>query len=273
MNIEIILTVLLLLCLGTISGFLAGLLGIGGGGILVPALYYILKYYNYSENAMHIAAGTSLVTIIFTGFSSGFAHFKHGLVEFKILKNYMPGILLGVVIGTYIAGSCPTFILKLVFASSQLLFGSYLILNINKKAIFNSLPQQPWLTCFSTFTTSLATVMGVGGGVQNVIFMTICNVKISNAIATAAVICPFIALAGCVGFMIIGLSDHNLPPFSIGYVNFSMFICIITTSVITAPIGAKFGHSLPVNTLKKYFSIMTLCIAFKMFAEVIWSSA
>ncbi|MGH1399447.1 MAG: sulfite exporter TauE/SafE family protein [Alphaproteobacteria bacterium] len=266
--IEYLPAIALLLTLGCLGGFLAGLLGIGGGAVLVPGLYYLLKHFGYSEIAMHVAVGTSLATIIFTGISSALAHHKKGAVDIPMLKNFLPGVLIGVGIGTYLADILPTQGLKIIFAGSQLAFGSYMILRTNKTNLVDRLPRQPFLSIFAAANAGLATLMGVGGGVQNVTFMTICNVPIHRAIATAAAIGPFIAAIGTVGFIWIGLNNTNLPPYSIGYINLAAFLTIITTSIVFAPLGAKAAHALPVPTLKKAFAIFMLLIAAKMLLEI-----
>jgi len=267
---ELILAALLLSALGIIAGFSAGLLGIGGGAILVPGLYYLLKYFDYGDVAMHVAVGTSLATIIFTGISSALAHHKKGAVDIPMLKAFIPGVIIGVLGGTYLADLLPTEGMKIVFAGSQLAFGSYMILRTNKSNIFSRLPKQPFLSVFAALNAGLATMMGVGGGVQNVTFMSICNVPIHKAIATAAAIGPFIAAIGTAGFITIGLSaGADLPPYSLGYINIAAFACIILTSVAFAPIGAKTAHALPVPKLKRYFAIFMLIIAAKMLLEVI----
>jgi uncharacterized membrane protein YfcA len=265
---ELILAALLLLILGCFAGFSAGLLGIGGGAILVPGIYYILKHFGYADVAMHVAVGTSLATIIFTGISSAIAHHKKGAVDIPMLKTFLPGVLIGVIVGTWLADILPTEGLKIIFAGSQLAFGSYMILRTNKTNIFESLPKQPFLSVFAALNAGLATLMGVGGGVQNVTFMTICNVPIHRAIATAAAIGPFIALIGTAGFIYIGMSNPDLPPYSFGYLNLAAFASIIIASVSFAPLGAKTAHALPVPKLKKYFAIFMLIIAAKMLLEI-----
>ncbi|MFK7839265.1 MAG: sulfite exporter TauE/SafE family protein [Bdellovibrionales bacterium] len=258
----------LLSLLGIFAGFSAGLLGIGGGAVLVPGIYYILKHFGFSDVAMHVAVGTSLLTIVFTGTSSALAHHKKGAVDVSILKQFLPGVVIGVLIGTYLSDLLPTEGLKIIFAGSQLAFGTYMILRTNKTNLVDALPKQPYLTIFASLNAGLATMMGVGGGVQNVTFMTICNVTIHKAIATAAAIGPFIAAIGAAGFITIGLDNANLPPYSLGYINFAAFACIILTSVACAPLGAKLAHNLPVPTLKKYFAIFMLVIAAKMLLEI-----
>ena len=265
---ELIIAASLLAFLGIFAGFSAGLLGIGGGAILVPGLYYILQHFGYSDVAMHVAVGTSLATIIFTGTSSAFAHHKKGAVDIPMLKQFLPGVVIGVMLGTYLSDLLPTEGLKIIFAGSQLAFGTYMILRTNKTNLVDSLPRQPFLSVFAALNAGLATMMGVGGGVQNVTFMTICNVAIHKAIATASAIGPFIAIIGAAGFVTIGLDAEGLPPYSFGYINLAAFASIIVTSVAFAPLGAKAAHALPVPALKKAFAIFMLLIAAKMLLEI-----
>lgn len=267
MSLELIVAAGLLLVLGAAGGFLAGLLGIGGGAVFVPGLYYILRYFEYSEHAMHIAVGTSLLTIVVTGISSARAHHRRDAVDMGLLKQFLPGVFLGVILGTFLADIFSTVVLKFIFAASQIAFGIYMLWP-SKGPIFQSLPKQPWFSVIASANSCLATLMGVGGGVQNVTFMTICNVVIHRAIATAAAIGPFIAVIGAAGFLYIGLDVDGLPPLSLGYLNFAAFGIIILTSAVFAPVGVGVAHNLPVKTLKRYFGIFMMLVSTKMLLEI-----
>src|SRR5690606_37252728 len=150
--------------------------------VLVPGLYYLLKHFGYADIAMHVAVGTSLLTIIFTGTSSAYAHYKRGAVDMTLLKNFLPGVLIGVGLGTLMSDIFSTTILKMIFATSQTCFGSHMILRTHKTNLCQAMPRQPWFTFISAINACLSTLMGVGGRVQNVIFMSICNVGIHKAI-------------------------------------------------------------------------------------------
>lgn len=265
---DILTAILFLLALGACGGFLAGLLGVGGGAVFVPGIYYILTYFGYPDHAMHIAVGTSLLIIVLTGTSSAYAHYKRGAVDLNLVRSFLPGVLIGVGIGTFLSDIVSTQGLKVIFALSQIIFGSVMLLRVNKTQIFNAPPRQPFFSIISMANACLATMMGVGGGIQNVMFMTLCNVSIYKAIATAATIGPFIAIFGATGFLYIGLGQNNLPPYTIGFLNLAIFGAVILSSIIFAPIGAKMAHSLPVPKLKRYFSIFVLMIAMKMLMDV-----
>ena len=134
MILELLYAAALLVSLGAVAGFLAGLLGIGGGVILVPGLYYILYHLGYQVHAMHIAVGTSLLTILFTSTSSAYAHYKRGSLDLPLLKKFLPGVILGVLLGTVLADKSSATVLKIVFASSQVFFGGYMLLSKQKNA-------------------------------------------------------------------------------------------------------------------------------------------
>jgi uncharacterized membrane protein YfcA len=271
MPIELFYVVMVLLVLGAGGGFIAGLLGLGGGVVFVPGLYYILQYFGYDEHAMHVAVGTSLLVIVFTGMSSAFAHHKRGAVDVALLKRFLPGVVIGVGVGTLLAGIASTLTLKLVFACSQVLLALYMLLRVHKGSVFSSMPRQPLFGLVAAGNACLATMMGIGGGVLNVVFMTLCNVSIHRAIGTAAAIGPFIAIVGTAGFLLIGFGQDGLPPFSAGYLNMAAFGAIVPVSIVCAPLGAKLAHSLPVLQLKKCFSVFMLLLALKMLSEVFYS--
>ncbi len=257
-----------LLVLGAAAGLLAGLLGIGGGIILVPALYYGLNHLGYFEHAMHLAVGSSLCTIFFTTLSATRAHYKKKAIELSIVKRFIPCVLVGSVCGIYLAQYLNADHLKITFALVQLSFGSYLLLR-GHQALFVKLPKAPTFHIIGSANACLATLVGVGGGVQNILFMTLCNIPIHQAIANAAAISPILASISAIGFMYIGLEQQNLPPLSLGYVNLPIVGCLTITSILAAQKGAQLAHKLPVKTLKNIFSIFTLVVALKMLFDAL----
>ncbi len=259
----------LMMALGASAGFLAGLFGIGGGAVLVPGIYYLLVHFGYEAHAMHIAVGTSLSTIVFTGISSALAHHRRGALSLDLFRLLFPGVLIGVGLGTFIASIIEVNGLKIIFAGSQVFFGTYMLIRGNKAALFQSMPSRPIAFLIEMAIGCLASLKGVGGGVQNVLFMTLCNVPMTRAIATASALGVFIAGSGAMGYMLIGHQADHLPPYSFGYVNLIGFGLIVSMSVFFAPLGARVAHYLPVPTLKKYFSIFMLLIAVKMIVEVV----
>ncbi|MEC8009606.1 MAG: sulfite exporter TauE/SafE family protein [Pseudomonadota bacterium] len=256
--------------MGSIAGFLAGLLGIGGGAVLVPGLYYMYTHFGFSEAAMHTAVGTSLLTILLTGTASARSHHKLGAVDIPMLQKFIPGIVGGVIIGSILALYLSAGALKASFAVLQISFALYMLIRGNKISIYPTMPSQPWFSIIAAINAALAALMGVGGGVQNVIYMTICNVPLARAIGTASALGPVIAVLGAIGFMIIGQSSNATLPYSTGFVHWPAFFCIILTSVVTAPIGAKLTHQLPTKKLKSFFTAFIFIISIKMIYEVLF---
>lgn len=269
MSVELIYTAVALGGLGALAGFLAGLFGIGGGTVLVPGMYYIFSYFGFSDTAMHMAVGTSLSTIILTGLSSGRAHHKRGAVDFGLLKQVAVGALIGVAIGIVIARLVNVDGLKAVFAVSQITMGTYLLLTPNRSALVKELPNKYWTSFIAALSYVLSTLKGKGGGAQIVLFLTLCNVPMQRAVATASSIGVLTASMGTMGYILIGQNAlGETTPYSIGYVVLPAFACIACLSTLTAPLGAALAHKLPVKKLKQLFSIFVICIALKMFVEL-----
>jgi len=265
---ELIFAGIILCLLGGLAGFLAGLLGIGGGAVLVPGLYYIFSSFGYHDVAMHTAIGTSLLTIIFTGTASARSHHQQGAVDLMLVKQFTPGIILGVAVGTFFATLMTTQALKIVFASLQIAFGLYMLFRRSSLALFSNLPHQPWRGLIAGANAALAALMGVGGGVQNVLYMTICNIPLGRAIGTAAAIGPIIACFGAIGFAYIGFQTPNQLPMATGYIHWPSFLSIIITSVAFAPLGARLTHRLPTLKLKSIFTVFLFGVSLKMLYEV-----
>ena len=258
----------LLIILGLAAGFMAGLLGIGGGIILVPGIYFLFKTLGYSETVlMHLAVGTSLAIIIPTGFSSARAHFKRGAVIFDLVKHIGPGIVLGVVAGTIIANLLSGHELTLLFAIALVCFS--LLMQIPPKVREDSAHAigQARGTIGGFFVGALSSLMGIGGATLNVPFMTLNGIGIHNAVATASALGPFIALPGTIGFAVIGWDAAGLPPFSLGYINLLAFALIAPISFLAAPYGAAAAHKVSVAALRRIFSAFLILVALKMMWE------
>lgn len=263
-----------LLALAALAGFLAGLLGIGGGLVLVPGLYYIFNHLGYTaDNIMHLAVGTSLATIIATGLSSARAHHKKGGVRFDLVKKIGVGMVIGVAIGTYIASETSGMGLKIVFASALVFFALLMQINLQKFNLFQDIPKQPWPTFAGTIIGTICTLMGIGGAALNVPYMTLHNVPIHKAIGSSAALGLLIAIPGVIGFLFIGLIDQqgqgaDLPPFSIGYVNLLALAIVVPVTVLMAPVGVHVTHKFSVKTLRRVFSLFLVIIAIRMIFEV-----
>jgi uncharacterized membrane protein YfcA len=261
------LLILELALLGIGTGFLAGLLGIGGGMLMVPFITIIMAQRGVAPDlAVKMAIATSMATIIFTSISSVRAHHKRGAVRWDIVKRLAPGIVVGSIIGSL--G---------VFA---LLKGSYLAIFFGLFVSFSAtqmfLDKKPKPTRQMPGTAGqfaagggigfLSGLVGAGGGFISVPFMTWCNVAIHNAVATSAALGFPIAVANVLGYVISGQTVQNLPPASFGYIWLPALIVIAVCSFIVAPLGAKAAHNLPVSRLKRVFASILYVLA----AYMLW---
>ena len=256
------------LCLlGLATGFLAGLLGIGGGMIMVPFITAILSSRGVDVDlSIKMAIATSMGTIIFTSISSVRAHQKRGAIRWDLVKSLAPGIVLGAAIASVgvfsiLKGSALAlfFALFVSFSATQMFLDK-------KPAPSRAVPGPAGLIGAGSVIGFLSGLLGAGGGFISVPFMTWCNVAIHNAVATSAALGFPIALANAVGYVVGGSGLTDLPPYSIGYIWLPALLVIASCSVLTAPLGATAAHKLPVKKLKRLFaSILYLLAAYMLY--------
>lgn len=270
MNTEWLYLLILIFGLAGLAGFLAGLLGIGGGLVIVPGLYFVFTTLGYdAATNMHVAVGTSLAIIIGTGLSSARAHYKRGSVRLDLVKNIGGGMVIGVVIGTLIAYQVSGLWLQIFFAITLVILAVMMRLNPEKIKFYDEVPPQPVPAIAGSIIGVICTLMGIGGAALNVPYMTMNNVSIHRAIGTSSALGLLIAVPGAVGFAIIGLMGAgNLPPFSFGYINLAALAVIIPVTVLVAPLGVATAHKLSIQKLRGAFSIFMIIIALRMIYEV-----
>jgi uncharacterized membrane protein YfcA len=249
MSLEPLLIVELIL-LGLCTGFLAGLLGIGGGMIMVPFLTIILSGRGVAPDlAVKMAIATSMATIIFTSISSVRAHHKRGAVRWDLVKGLAPGIVLGGMVASMgVFALLKGAWLALFFAAFVSFSATQMFLD-KKPAPSRQVPGTAGLLGAGGVIGFLSGLVGAGGGFVSVPFMAWCNVAIHNAVATSSALGFPIALANVVGYVISGQGLQNLPEHSFGYLWLPALGVIAACSVFTAPIGAKAAHKLPVKQL------------------------
>ena len=265
MPIEPLLIVeLALLGLGT--GLLAGLLGIGGGMLMVPFITLILSGRGVAPDlSVKMAIATSMATILFTSISSVRAHHRRGAVRWDLVKGLAPGIVIGSMVGSLgvfaiLKGSW----LALFFAGFVSFSATQMFLD-KKPAPSRQMPGVPGQLAAGGFIGFLSGLVGAGGGFVSVPFMTWCNVAIHNAVATSAALGFPIALANVVGYIVSGQGVQNLPAYAFGYIWLPALGVIACGSVLTAPLGARLAHRLPVKQLKRVFaSILYLLAAYML---------
>ncbi len=247
------------------AGFMAGLFGIGGGLIIVPALAAIFSYLGFDNSViMHLAIGTSLATIIFTSLSSVWAHNKKGAVLWDIVARLAVGIMIGATAAGLIAHLIPTKGLQWFFAFFEFYVALQMTFNF-KPDPSRQLPGKGGMLGAGTIIGSLSSFVGIGGGTLTVPFLMWCNTSIHKAIATSAACGLPIAIAGTVGFIISGWGESALPTHTLGYIHLPSLLGIVATSILFAPLGAKLAHQLPVKPLKRAFAGLLFLLAFYMF--------
>jgi len=258
---------LLMLC-GSISGFLAGLLGIGGGMILVPFMILVFNHLGFSQDVIvHMAIATGMATILFTSSSAIWAHHRHNAIDWKLVYALGPGLVLGGVAGGgELFEALKTSWLSLLFAIFIVYSSVQMLINKKPKS-GRDLPGPIGLFLFGTLAGGLASIFGAGGAFITVPFMLWCNVKPHVAMASSSGLGFPIAAAATIGYMYGSWGDPNLPPGSLGFVYVPAVVCIAVVSIFTAPLGAKLARKLNVAQLKRVFGIMLFFLAAFMFNE------
>jgi uncharacterized membrane protein YfcA len=253
---------------GLVAGFVGGLFGVGGGVVVVPALYLLFSAFDVDEAVrMHLAVGTSLSTIIATSWRSLATHSKAGAVDFDVLKAWAPWISLGAIFGAALAGFMNTTVLIAVFGFGLLLVAAQMGLGDARWRIAEELPRGAARGAVATSIGLLSALMGIGGGAFGVTVMTLCGKPIHRAVATASGFGAAIALPATLGYVITGWGRAGLPLGSLGFVNVPGFLVLAALTAITAPIGARLAHRLDQNVLKRAFAIFLAITALNMLRE------
>jgi len=261
-----------LLLLGCFTGFLAGLLGIGGGMLMVPFMTLLLTLKGFpNAYIVKMAVATSLATICFTSVSSVRAHHGRGAVRWDIVKLLAPGIVIGALLGAQIAKALPSNVLALFFAAFVSFSATQMFLDKKPKPT-RQLPRSGGMLGAGGVIGTLAALVGAGGGFISVPFMTWCNVSIHHAVATSAALGFPIALAGTVGYIVAGWSLHDMPPGALGFIYLPALLVISLASVTTAPLGARSAHRLDVKQLKRVFAGLLYALAAYMLYKAVSSS-
>ena len=258
--------------LGAVVGFLAGLLGIGGGMTLVPFLTLIFTREGFPPGrVVHMAVATSMATIVFTAISSAREHHRHGAVLWTVVLGLAPGIIAGSLVGPQIVGRMPTAWLAAFFGLFVAFSATQMLLDRKPKPT-RELPGRAGLFGVGGAIGLVSSMVGAGGGFLSVPFMTWCNVKIHNAVATSAALGLPIAAAGTVGFVLAGLSLEGMPRYTLGYIYLPALAFVVVASMLVAPVGARTAHRWPVKKLKRAFALLLYWLAAYMLYKA-WSVA
>lgn len=247
---------------GAVSGFLAGLFGIGGGAILVPVFYQLFGLLHVDDAVrMHLSVGTSLAVIVPTSIRSFMAHRSRGAVDQQLLRSWIVPVPLGVLTASAIAASVSSAGLRAIFALIAILVGVRMLLNRQHWRLGSALPKNPAKAIVGWSIGLLSGLMGIGGGVLNNTFMTLYGRPVHQAVATSAGIGVLIAIPGLFGYVWAGWGAGGLPPFSTGYINWVAVALIIPVTLVIAPLGVRFAHALDKRQLEIGFGCFMLLVA------------
>ena len=276
---ELVELALLLVAVGALSGFLAGLFGIGGGAILVPVFYECFRLAGVPlEVRMPLCIGTSLAIIIPTSISSFRAHYLRGAVDMQILRQWALPVVIGVLAGSVTARYAPERLFKIVFVIVAYSAATRLLLGRDGWKIGEDFPKGPLMKLYGFFVGLVSTLMGVGGGLFLNLLMTFYGRPIHQAVATSSALAVLISIPGALGYVYAGWpAVARYPdvvalqlPFAIGYVSLIGAALVIPTSLLTAPLGVKAAHGMSKRTLEMAFGCYMLIVGSRFVISLIY---
>ena len=251
---------------GLFAGFLAGLLGMGGGIVIVPVLYHLFTLLGVpDESLMHLAVGTSLGTIIITSLRSMRAHDKAGALDRDLLKRWMWPVILGALAGTALAAQVSSRELRIIFASVALLLAANMLFGKESWRLGTQLPSNGIQRIVAGLIGGLSAMMGIGGGTFGVTFLTLYGRSPREAVATSAGLGVLIGIPGAIGFILAGQGAVGLPPLSLGYVSLVGLALIAPLTTLAAPFGARMAHTISHKALMRAFAFFLIVTSVQMF--------
>ena len=262
--------VLAMMATGMVSGVAAGLLGIGGGAVIVPALSTSMLIMGFdSDVVQHVAVGTSLAIIIPTGFVSARSHFKRGSLDVAVLKLWAPFIVVGTFVGGLMAGLFSGDVLRIVFAVMAFVISANIVFGFQTKLMAHLKDSKATHRIAALIVGYISSLMGVGGGSLTVPTLVAFGQTMHKAVGTSAAIGVAIALSGTLGFLISGWGVSDLPPFSLGYINMVALVLVGALAALFAPIGAALAHRMSPTRLKYVFATFLVAVGLNMLWKVI----
>jgi uncharacterized protein len=259
-----------LLAAGLVTGLLAGLLGIGGGGILVPVLYEVFGALGVDDAVrMHLAVGTSLAVIVPTSLRSFAAHRARGAVDLDLVKSMALWVVAGVGLGAVLARYANQDALKGIWVAAAGLISLKLFLGRQDWQLGDAVPGQPFRALYGGFVGLVSTLMSIGGGIFITALMTLYGQPMQRAVATSSAFGPIIAIPGALGFVWAGWHAAGRPPGSLGYVSVLGALLIIPTSVLAAPLGVHIAHGISRRKLELAFATFLVVVGLRFLFSLI----
>jgi uncharacterized protein len=257
-----------LLVIGAFAGVIGGLLGVGGGIVLVPAFFYAFGTLGFGgDQLMQVCVATSMATIVITSLRSVSGHHKKGAVDWQVLKDWGPALALSAALGTFVASRVPSTTLQAVFGALAGLAGLWMAFGRDDWRLAPQMPTQPARSALAGGVGFFSAMMGIGGGTFGVPLMTLYNMPIHRAVATASGFGVLIAVPAVIGFLFLAVTDA--PPYTVGAVNLPAFLVVIGTTLLTTPLGVRLAHAMNPKPLKRAFAVFLTLVALNMLRKVL----
>lgn len=253
------------LATGVLSGLLAGLFGVGGGVVVVPALIWVFTHAGVAADWVpHLAVGSSLATIVGTGAASARAHHSRGAVRWDLVLALAPGMVLGAWAGAAVAGFLPGAWLKRIFGVFLVYVGVRMLWPGAQTVARRALPARGGMGLAGAGIGALSALVGIGGGTLTVPFLVRSGLDLRRAVGTSSACGLPLAVAGAVGFVVSGWGREGLPEWSTGFVYWPAVAAVLVASIPVAPLGARLAHALPVVVLRRIFGVLLLTVALRL---------
>jgi len=254
-----------LLAAGAAGGLLAGLLGVGGGIVIVPALDFALGVAGVDPAvALHVAVATSMATIVPTSISSSRSHARRGSIDLAVVRRWAVPIVLGSLAGSLVAARVDARVLAAVFAGVALTAAVKMVLPLDHVVLRRSLPGGPGGALLPAAIGAFSAMVGIGGGTLSVPAMTLCGEPVHKAVGTAALLGLWISVPATLGYLLADTQGDVLPPVTVGYVSLLGLAAIAPVSWLVAPLGARLAHRLDRRRLSAAFGLFLLLVAARM---------
>lgn len=255
----------ILVCSGLVAGFVAGLLGVGGGIVTVPVLEYSLRFAGVPEEyRMHVAVATSLAAIIPTAMSSARSHHQRGAVDWDLAKRWGVLMVLAAFAGSLLASHAPQAVLAGIFGGVALLIALKMLLPLDHWRVADHVPGGVTGGVTATLIGGISAVMGIGGGTLAVPTLTLCGYPIHRAVGTAAFFGLLISVPGTIGYLL-AQTETGLPWLTVGFVSVAGLLIIGPGSMLTATWGVRAAHALSRRRLAQVFGGFLLIVGTRMF--------